>query len=84
MFNISKLKEICLKEDRVHEFLLNNSLSNKFSSLFGSIFNAFYEVKSVGKYKLNDEIKKMQYKEIKKIVKKLAYIGVDPFNPPIF
>ena len=29
----------------------------------------------------NNEIKKMQNKKIKEIVRELAYIGVDPFTP---
>ena len=77
--DISFLKDLAKHDRRVSEFLHNNRLSNKFSSLFGSIYNAFIESSYCGGN--NNEIKKKQYKKINEIVKKLAYIGVDPFTP---
>ena len=82
MINISTFKDIYKNDDRVRDFLYNNRLSNKFSSLFGSIYNAFIEVMSSGD-NFDNEIKKMQNKKIKKIVKKLARYGVDPIKPHV-
>ena len=80
MINISTFKDIAKNDNRVDVFLHNNRLSNKFSSLFGSIYNAFIEAMYSGN-NFNSEIKKMQNKKIKKIVRELAYIGIDPFTP---
>ena len=78
MINISTFKDIAKNDCRIGEFLHNNRLSNKFSSLFGSIYNAFIEAMYSGNF--NNEIKEMQNKKIKKIVRELAYIGIDPFT----
>ena len=67
--DISFLKDLVKHDFMVFVFLHNNRLSNKFSSLFGSIYNAFVEAKNSGN-NFNDEIKKMQNKKIKGIVKK--------------
>ena len=80
MNNISVFKNINKNDDRVSDFLYNNRLSGKFFSLFGSIYNAFIEAMSSGD-NFDNEIKKMQNKKIKKIVRELAYIGIDPFTP---
>ena len=79
-YNISVFKEIKKNDSRVNEFLYNNCLSSKFSSLFDSIYNAFMEAMH-SRNNFDNEIKKMQNKEIKKIVKDLAYHGIDPFRP---
>ena len=79
-YNISVFKEIQKNDSRVNEFLYNNCLSSKFSSLFDSIYNAFMEAMH-SKNNFDNEIKKMQNKEIKKIVKDLSYHGIDPFRP---
>ena len=60
----------------------NNRLSGKFFSLFGSIYNAFIEAMSSGD-NFDNVIKKMQNKKIKKIVRKSAHYGVDPFTPHV-
>ena len=73
-------EEIKEKDPRVSEFLHNNRLSSKFSSLFDSIYNAFMEAMQ-SRNNFDNEIKRMQNKEIKKIVKDLAYNGIDPFSP---
>ena len=78
--DISFLKDLAKHDRRVSEFLHNNRLSNKFSSLFRSIYNAFIEAMNSGN-NFNNEIKKMQNKKIKEIVRELAHIGVDPFTP---
>ena len=78
--DISFLKDIAKNDCRIGEFLHNNRLSDKFSSLFRSIYNAFIEAMYSGN-NFNNEIKKMQNKKIKEIVRELAHIGVDPFNP---
>ena len=77
---ISVFKDIKKNDPRVGEFLHNYRLSSKFSSLFESIYYAFMEAMS-GRDNSNNEIKKMQTNEIKKIVKDLAYHGIDPFSP---
>ena len=81
-YNISVFKDIYKNDARVGDFLYNNRLSNKFSSLFGSIYNAFIEAMCSGD-NFDNEIKKMQNKKIKKIVRKLAYYGIDPFKPHV-
>ena len=69
---ISVFKEIQKNDPRVGEFLHNNRLSDKFSSLFDSIYNAFMEAMTA---------RENSNTEIKKIVKDLAYLGIDPFRP---
>ena len=64
-------------------FLHNNRLSYNFFLLFGSIYNAFIESSYGGGNNFDNDIKKKQYKKINEIVKKLAYIGVDPINPHV-
>ena len=81
-YNISVFKDIYENDARVKKFLYNNRLSDKFSLLFGSIYNAFIEAMYSGD-NFDNEIKKMQNKKIKKIVRKLAYYGVDPFSPHV-
>ena len=71
-YNITVFKEIQKNDSRVSEFLHNNRLSSKFSSLFDSIYNAFMEAMPGNKNSNN---------EIKKIVKDLSYLGIDPFSP---
>ena len=78
-YNISLFKEIKENDSRVKEFLQNNCLSFKFSSLFDSIYNAFMEAMD-RRNNFDNEIKKMQNEEIKKIVKDLSYHGIDPFH----
>ena len=70
------LKDLAKNDHRVSEFLHNNR-SSKFSLLFRSIYNAFIEAMTGGGND-NNEIKKMQNKKIKEIVRDLAYIGVGP------
>ena len=79
-YNISVFKDIEENDSRVSKFLHNNRLSSKFSSLFDSIYNAFIEAMH-SRNNFDNEIKKMQNNEIKKIVKDLAYHGIDPFSP---
>ena len=79
-YNISVFKDIYKNDSRVGEFLYNNRLSDKFSLLFGSIYNAFIEAMYDGD-NFDNEVKKMQNKKIKKIVRELYYIGIDPFTP---
>ena len=71
-YNIFVFKDIKENDSRVSEFLHNNRLSSKFSSLFDSIYNAFMEAM---------HSRNNFDKEIKKIVKDLAYNGIDPFTP---
>ena len=78
--NISDFKKVRDNDVRVGKFLYNNRLSDKFSSLFESIYKAFIEAIYSGD-DFDNEIKKMQNKKIKKIVRKLAYCGIDPFSP---
>ena len=68
-YHISFFKDIYENDSRVGEFLHENRLSDKFYSLFGAIYIAFMEAMTGGDNK------------IKKIVRELAYYGVDPFSP---
>ena len=77
---ISLFKDIKKKDSRVSEFLYNYRLSSKFSSLFDSICNVFMEAMQ-RRNNFDNEIKRKQNNEIKKIVKDLAYHGIDPFSP---
>ena len=81
-YHISVFKDIYKNDSRVGEFLYNNRLSDKFSLLFGSIYNAFIEAMFRGD-NFDNEIKKIQNKKIKKIVRKLSYNGIDPFHPQV-
>ena len=82
MYNISVFKGIYKNDDRVSDFLYKYRLTSKFASLFGSIYDAFIEAMYSGN-NFNNVIEKMQNKKIKKIVRKLAYYGVDPFKPNV-
>ena len=78
----SVFKNIYKNDNRVGDFLYDNCLTFKFSSLFGSIYSAFLEA-MYGSDNFDNEIKKMQNKKIKKIVRKLSDYGVDPFKPHV-
>ena len=81
-YYFSVFKNIYKNDNRVGDFLYDNRLTFKFSSLFGSIYSAFFEA-MYGGNNFDNEIKKMQNKKIKKIVRKLSYYGVDLFKPHV-
>ena len=78
-YYISVFENVSKNDNRVSEFIYYNRLSRKFSSLFDSIYTAFIEATYNGDN--FDNVKKRQYEKIKKIVRRLAHNGVDPFKP---